>query len=454
MRGGAAPRAQAAVALAMALAGSGCHPAQAAAQSDAAAVSVVAAPVDTPPEVSSAAAEGGEDDAETVADPEPADAAPATRAAVADAVDAFGFDLYRAVASAKENVIVSPVSVAFALAMAMEGARGETRRQMTRALHVDGLAQPAGALGRLFATLQSAGHSPGVAVHVADRVYVAERLPVDDGFLARVAGDFGAAPERIDFEGDPDAARQTINAWVARQTADRIRALLPANAVDPMTRLVLVDAVYFRAAWTQPFIAAATHDRPFAAPGGRVSVKTMATFARLRYAKLPGLALVELPYVGSMTMVVALPDDPNGLAGLEDRMATEHRAWIRALSSRDVAVELPAWQGDWHAALGRALASLGITRAFADAADFTGISPSPTRIADVFHRAWVRVDERGTEAAAATATVMTRACALPPPPVYVYFRADHPFVYLLRESKTGVILFMGRVVDPRSTAAE
>jgi serpin B len=376
----------------------------------------------------------------------------------AQSSNAFAFDLYRAAPRADDNLVLSPASISTALSMTAGGARGETQRQIASVLHwqlsADRAVAASGELGRRLA-------QPGqpVTLRIADRLFGEKRYDFDAGYLDRVKDWFGAPLEALDFENDAEASRQRINTWVSERTEQRITELLPAGAVDARTRLVLVDAIYFYGKWLDAFDPSDTGPAPFHTnPNASKTVPTMNRTATYRITASDGVKMLELPYRGNTTsLLVVLPDDPAGLAAIEQSLdAAKLARWIGALGEHDVHVALPKFRVDPSAplALRDALSKLGMPLAFdAEHADLTGIaSPSsPSErlvVSEAFHKAFVKVDESGTEAAAATA--MAPAAAGPPAPIpdLIEFIADHPFLFVIRDRATGVILFLGRVQDP------
>jgi len=340
----------------------------------------------------------------------------------------FAPALFAQLRDAPGNVVCSPVSVALALAMAAEGARGETQRELHAVLG-DVPAPP----------------DPGaVRLHVANRLFGERAYAFHPAFLERLRDAYGAPPALVDFAGDPDGARVQINAWVAEQTQARIRDLIAPGAVTPDTRLALVNALYFLADWETPFDSGLTHDAPFA---GTRDVPTMHRTGVMGHVAIDGWAAVELPYRDSaLAMLVVLPDAIG--ADLPLGVLTA------GLTAQRVALSLPKFTVDPAQALELtpALRALGIRLAFDRfAADFRGIADPPDpddrlSISDVFHKAFVKVDEEGTEAAAATALLMQRAAGIPEPAIA--FRVDRPFLFAIRDRASGQVLFLGRVTDP------
>jgi len=375
---------------------------------------------------------------------------PQTERAIAASINRFAVDFYRELARKPGNVFVSPASISIAFAMAHAGAKGETRDQLTAAFHYPPRTVETGFAGMLARWNET---KPGVELGVANRLFGEQTVKFEPAFLAATAG---AGIEPLDFKSAPDPSRAHINAWVAEQTHDKIRDLLPPSGVTSDTRLVLVNAVYFKAQWLDPFLPAATKPAVFHGQDGDESVQMMARtgFLGLGVAKEANARLVELPYGdGEYAMVIVLPDDPDGLLELERVLSADTlRKWIEGASMQRVELQLPRFRiepGD-ALTLRAPLEQLGVLAAFdATQADFTGIAPRSEQlvISEAFHKAFVSVDEAGTEAAAATALSM-RAGSAPPTAPPIRFVVDHPFLFLIRETRSGAILFVGRLTDP------
>ena len=379
-------------------------------------------------------------------------------AALAKANNALAFDVYGKTRAQAGNLALSPISISTALTMTWGGARGETAAQMKKVLHADGDAGKAMDIsGKLLASFGNAGNK--VTLRVANRLFGEKAFTFEQGYLDHTKAAFGAPLEALDFKHAADPSRGHINEWVAKQTQDRIKDLLPPNALNADTRLVLTNAIYFLGDWQDPFNKDAT--RPAAFHVGATSTKdvpTMNQMEHFRFAATDGVKLLEMPYEGGeVAMTLVLPDTPDGLSAVEQRLSPELLStWIGALQFDRVGVALPKFEINPAASLslGDTLQALGMPLAFdRDKADFTGIAnpPSPADrlfISKVFHKAFVKLDEKGTEAAAATAVVMARVGSAAPSKPPSEFKADHPFLFFLRHVKSGAILFMGRVSDP------
>jgi len=392
-------------------------------------------------------------DVALAADVARASASPADANAAATAIDAFGLDLYRQVASTGGNVVLSPASVAIALAMARAGAQGTTAAQMDAVMHGAG-ADGAGinaldqALAARNGTFTDAdGQTLPVTLRIANAPFAQRGMTLTPAYLDALAADFGAGVRLVDYEGATEAARQAINAWVAGQTENRIPQLIGNGILSPQTRLTLVDAIYLKAPWVTPFPADATQTGPFTrADGSTVDVPLMSVSTSLAYAAGSGWQAVELPYVGgSLALTVIVPADLASFqAGLT---ATELGQVFAGLQEQEVDLTLPKFSIQTATSLADALKALGMPLAFdPEQADFSGITTQEQLfISDVIHQANISVDEKGTEAAAATAVVMAGSAA---PAQRVTLRVDRPFLFALRDVPTGAILFLGRVVDP------
>lgn len=377
-------------------------------------------------------------------------------AAVFDDLDAFTVDFF-ARASGRENAVLSPASVALALGMVHAGAQGETADEIATALH---LSRPTAEVHGALATALTRWNAPDKPYELAvvNRLFGEKTVPFEPAYLDLTRAVFGAPLEPTDFASAPDAARQRINGWVEEQTHDRIKDLMPPGAVGSDTRLVLVNAVYFKAAWRDPFSESATQDQTFLAPSGAKKVPMMRKVGHYAHKAVPeaGLAVIHLPYEGDgFEMVILLPDDPKGLPAVEKAMTAETLAsWLEVGNHPRIDLQLPKFKIEMREPLRLSgiLKAMGIERAFDHArADFTKMAPvdAQLEISEGFHKAFIEVDEKGTEAAAATAIGML-AGAAPPTDEPIPFVADHPFLYLIRDAKTDAIVFMGRVVDPTS----
>jgi serpin B len=332
---------------------------------------------------------------------------------------------------------------------------------MKKTLHFPG---DPGAVMEMWGRLSTALQNPKrpMTLRIANRLFGEKTFKFEQPFLDKTRDAYGAPLEPTDFQTAPDASRDTINKWVEVQTEKRIKDLLPPKSITADTRMVLVNAIYFLADWMSQFEKEATWDRPFHVTAtDERRVPTMNQAGRFRLAKADGVKVLELPYKGGdAAMLVILPDAVDGLAAVEQSLdAAKLGAWREALAPVDeVIVALPKFTIDpaEPIELVPALKALGMSLAFdPQTADFTGIGipPDPSRrlfIGAVFHKAFVKVDEKGTEAAAATAVVMPEGAGAAPGPPPVQFIADHPFLFAIVDQSSGLILFLGRVVEPKA----
>jgi len=368
--------------------------------------------------------------------------------------NAFAFDLYARLREAQPgNLFCSPQSISTALAMTYAGARAETAAQMARTLR---FSLPQDELPAAYAALRAAlepGGERGYRLSIANRLWGQRGVPFREEFLAVTRRDYGAELGLVDFRTDAEGARNEINAWVVRQTEDKIRDLIPSGVLGPDTRLVLANAIYFRGDWARQFDKRATADQPFHVAPDRTSTvplmfgKVPAGFAAVADA---GAKVLELPYKGDdVSMILLLPDAPDGLGAFETKLTADTVArWTGELRKQDVLVYLPRFSMESQFALAPTLAAMGMPLPFSGDADFSGMNGAHDLfISAVVHKARVDVDEQGTEAAAATGVAVGVKAALPTEPPT--FRADHPFVFLIRHNPTGAILFLGRVVNPQ-----
>ena len=384
--------------------------------------------------------------------------APGELGGLAKSNNALAFDLYARTRTQAGNLALSPISISTALTMTWGGARGETAAQMKKVLHAEGEADKAmDVSGKLVASFGNADSK--VTLRVANRLFGEKTYAFEQAYLDRTKAAFGAPLEGLDFKRAADASRKHINDWIAKQTQDRIKDRIPAKALDADTRLVLTNAIYFLGDWMEPFKKEATRPAPFQVTATAAKdVPTMSQTAHFRFAATDGVKLLELPYQGGeVAMLFVLPDAPAGLDAVEKRLSPEALdRWIGAMAHDRVNVALPKFEINpaQSLSLGDTLQALGMPLAFDRAkADFTGIAnpPSPADrlyISKVFHKAFVKLDENGTEAAAATAVGMSTVGSAAPSKPPSKFKADHPFLFVLRHVKSGAILFMGRVSDP------
>ncbi len=360
---------------------------------------------------------------------------------------AFAMDLYRWLAAKEQgNLFVSPASISTALAMTRGGARGDTAAEMDATLH---FALPQDQLHPAFAALDDSLTAEGSPwqLSIANRLWGQQSLPFEQPFLDLTREHYGAELASVDFAAT-EPTRLQINGWVSEQTRERIPELLKPGAIDASTTLVLTNAIHFLGTWATAFDVADTSIQPFTMANGKQdTVPTMHAELEALWAENEQLTLLALPYSGDrLEMLLALPATHDGLPALEASLGADTLTeWDLRMRPAQVRVWLPRFEQRSAFELSKALRELGMPTAFGGGADFTGMCASGgLAISAVIHEAWLTVDEQGTEAAAATAVVLTRS-ARPRVPT---FRADHPFLFLIRDTQTGAVLFMGRVETP------
>lgn len=381
--------------------------------------------------------------------------------------NAFALDLYREVAVEGDNLFFSPASISLAMGFAYRGADGETAEQLREVMHFPGgptaYLPAAGALDRLM-DLSGEGRE----LRSANAFWVHDRLELVPEFEADLQREASGSFRRVDFGADPEAARADINRWVAGRTQHRIEELIPKDVIRKKTAAVLVNALYWKADWLKPFYAEGTRSQPFfLADGNEIQAELMNSREEFRGIEKGSVKLLELPYAGEeVSMVAILPDKSGGLARLENRLTSRRlESWLEELDAAepyDTMLALPKLSLDWNGDLGETIEAMGAPLPFSKYANFDRMALFPQAalpnwcgltITNVIHQANIDVNETGSEAAAATAVVagaivVTGTSGPPPPPPFV-FRADHPFMFLLRNKRSGAILFMGRLVDPR-----
>jgi serpin B len=397
-------------------------------------------------------AETGEAKSNLERDLAPAPSADALKA-LTDGQAAFALDLYGPLGAEGGNVFYSPLSIHQALTMAFAGAAGTTAAEMAAILHLGD--DPHTAQNALDLSLAAAAQAPvegegsPLALEIANSMWGSPRLAWEQAFLDTLAVNYGAGLRLTDFSADPEAAREAINAWVEDKTNDRIKDLLSQGVITADTVMVLVNAIFFKASWDTPFEPEATQDADFHLVDGTTApVPMMRQGLDARAGAGEGWQAVELPYKGGRaSMVLVVPDD---LAAFEEHLDEGRYAEILgALSPNSGTVELPRFEFTATAMLADTLKGLGMVAPF-ESADFSAMTRDEAiAISEVVHKAFVKVDEEGTEAAAATAVVFAGTSEPVDPPAPFHVRADRPFVFFIRDAQSGAVLFTGRVVDPR-----
>jgi serpin B len=385
------------------------------------------------------------------------DVSEADLALLIDGNTAFAFDLYQALKEKDGNLFYSPHSISVALAMTYAGARGDTAEQMADTLEFlleQERLHPA--FNWLDVVLASRGEGAqgkdgeGFRLNIVNAIWGQKDYSFLTEFLDVLAENYGAGLRILDFINETEKSRLAINDWVSDQTEDRIKDLIPEGAIDALTRLVLTNAIYFNAAWAYPFDEDVTANGPFyVLDGGQVTVPMMRQTESFGYTEGEGYQAVELLYDGDeLSMVILLPASGDFQAfeeGLQDQRVSDI---IGDLQPAQVVLTMPKFEFDSEFSLKNTLADMGMPIAFSEAADLSGMTGTRDLcISEVLHKAFVSVDEAGTEAAAATAVIVGET-SVPAEPVEVTI--DRPFIFLIRDIETGAVLFVGRVLNPEA----
>lgn len=369
--------------------------------------------------------------------------------------NAFAFDLFRKVRKQEANLIFSPYSISLALAMTYAGARGETENEMAAVMNFS-LEQPylhpafKSLDARIKANIKSEGieDTPSFNLRIVNSIWGQKSYRFLPEYLEILGRNYGSGLNLLDFKGKSEESRRAINDWVSEQTQGKIDELVGRGAIDASTRLVLTNAIYFKGRWKHPFEAFRTAEGLFRLSSGEeIFVPMMNRVMLVPYAQTGNCHAVELPYkTGDASMIILLPeaDEYDDFVNALDPK-TLH-AIIEALKPADVNLTMPRFEFKYNLALKQALVEMGMKNAFTNNADFSGMSPEGDLcLQDVLHKAFVAVDEEGTEAVAATAAIVGIKLFTP---MAVRLQLDRPFVFLIRHQSTGTILFMGQVVNP------
>lgn len=369
----------------------------------------------------------------------------------------FALNLYQALSKQSGNLFFSPYSMSEALAMAYAGARGQTETQMAQTLQFllaqDRLHPAFHALDQELAKRAEPAQGakePAFQLNIANALWGQKGYTFLPAFLDVLKANYGAGMRFVDFVNATEQARATINDWVSQQTQGKIKDLIPPGVLDSLTRLVLTNAIYFKAAWATPFNPKATQDGSFTRlDGSQVTVPMMQQTGSMGYAEAKGVQVVELPYQGyQVAMDIILPQAGQFAAVESSLDATQVASLLKSVAPQQVQLTMPKFTFSSEFSLKDVLSAMGMPLAFTSDADFSGMTGTrELSISAVLHKAFVAVDENGTEAAAATAVVVGLT-SMPSQPVVV--TVDRPFLFLIRDLKTGTILFLGRVEDPTS----
>ena len=369
----------------------------------------------------------------------------------------FALDLYQQLKDEDGNLFFSPFSISMALAMVYAGARSTTETEMANALHFN-LPQSElhPAFNKLDIELNSRGEGAqgkddeGFRLNIVNAIWGQEGFNFLQGFLDTLAENYGAGLRLLNFIANPEQCRQIINEWVSKQTEDRIKDLIPEGLIDKDTRLVLTNAIYFNAAWLNQFEENDTQKGDFhLLNGNTVSTDMMHQTENMGYTSGEGYQAVELPYDGNELSMIIMVPDKGQFQQFEDSVNSDLlNSVVQGISSARVALTLPKYEFESEFNLNDAMKEMGMPVAFSGAADFSGMTGNRDLfISDIVHKAFVSVDENGTEAAAATAVIMKLTSA--PVNETISVTIDRPFIFLIRDIPTGTVLFMGRVVNPQ-----
>jgi serpin B len=362
----------------------------------------------------------------------------------------FALSLYRGLIKNKENVVISPYSISTALSMAHAGARGNTQKQMAEVLHFkldqEKLHSAFNRLQAHFGVVQNKGH---IELSVANALWVQKDFHLLEEFLDLMRKNYRAGVHEVNYAEDLESVRKEINAWVQRETKNKIKEIIRHGMLDHSTCFVLTNAIYFRGKWKNQFEKKLTHNAPFLLTHNkRVEVPMMNQLNKFKYLENDRLQILKLPYVGNdLSMIIVLPKKIDGLSEIESSLNTESlKAWINGLYEEEVVVFLPRFTIGFQVLLSKTLEQMGMRDAFnAGMANFSGINGTRSLyISDVIHKAFLEVNEEGTEAAAATGIVSKS--------IKPIMRADHPFLFIILDNHSGSILFLGKIENPKEDA--
>jgi len=367
--------------------------------------------------------------------------------ATVNGYNGFAFDLYLRYCAGDGNMLFSPYSISTALSMTYEGARGETADEMEAVFgFLDDPSDRLPSVARIYNTLNDEDRE--YALHTVNALWVQQGYPVVEDYVDAIVDYYGGDVNALDFVSEPEESRVTINEWVEERTNERIKDLFPSGSIDGDVRLVLTNAIYFKGTWLYEFDEKATSEEEFhVSPTSTITVDMMSlrdeTF---NYAETDELQILELPYTGEdVSMLILLPREGQ-IGDLEAQLSAERLGeWVELMEGTAVNVYLPRFKFETKYFMMEDLAEMGMPTAFTDAADFSGMNEEDRLFIDkVIHQAFIEVNEKGTEAAAATGVSIALSAAIQEE----VFLADHPFIFLIRDVDTGVIMFMGRVADP------
>lgn len=369
---------------------------------------------------------------------------------VTEGNNAFALDLYEQLKEGDANLFFSPYSISTVLAMTYAGAGGDTETQMAQALHFDLSQKPLHeAFAKLIKRTNKMGEKGNFQLTIANALWYQKDYKLLEEYMNLTEDSYEARIDALDFKGATEVSRVMINTWVEKKTQYKIRDLIKLGVLNELTRLVLTNAIYFKGKWASQFKREATQYAPFTLNSGeKVDVPMMNQTQDFNYAEEDSLKILEMPYIGKdLSMVIFLPKEPADIKGLEEIFTYDNvKLWLRKLNKMEVVTTIPRFKTTSEFSLRKVLAELGMTDAFdPQSANFSGMTGKKDLwINAVLHKAFVEVNEEGTEAAAATGVVMKITAVMPK----TYFTADHPFIFIIRDVRSNSILFCGRIMDP------
>lgn len=363
----------------------------------------------------------------------------------------FAFDLYKTIKSNSDNAFYSPFSISVALGMTVEGAKNTTRKEMLKTMHLpeDDLIRQAG-----FRSLLTAINAPDkqYKLSTANSIWVQSGMTLKPEFETSLINNFKGGLNSLNFKVEGENCRVPINDWVANNTNQKIIDLIPEKSINKFTRMVLTNAIYFKGQWKKEFSKELTSDQYFHLIDQKSVVVPMMQSLKSdhKYLKTENAAILEIPYKNDeLSMVLILPD-PGKFSAVETAMSeAQFEIWQKQMTNQTVDVTIPKFKFRQKLMLSQKLKEMGMEQAFTDLADFSGMTKDePLKISEVIHEAFIEVNEEGTEAAAATAVIMVRTESKEFEDQTLQFRADRPFIFILKHKSKGSILFMGRVMNP------
>lgn len=363
----------------------------------------------------------------------------------------FAFDLYKTIKSNSDNAFYSPFSISVALGMTVEGAKNNTRKEMLKTMHLpeDDLIRQTG-----FRSLLTAINAPDkeYKLSTANSIWVQSGMKLNPEFETSLKNNFKGGLNFLNYKVDGEKCRIPINDWVANNTNQKIIDLIPEKSINKFTRMVLTNAIYFKGQWKKEFSKELTSDQYFHLIDQKSVVVPMMQSLKSdhKYLKTENAAILEIPYKNDeLSMIIILPD-PGKLTAVEAAMSeAQFESWQKQMTNQTVDVTIPKFKFRQKIMLSQKLIEMGMKQAFSDVAEFSGMTKEePLKISEVVHEAFIEVNEEGTEAAAATAVIMMRTESKEFEDETLQFRADRPFIFILKHKSKGSILFMGRVMNP------